>query len=387
MAKTPNVALLIEPTTSYGREILRGIARFARTRGNWVFHFEHAATTDVMIGNIREMEDLDGVIFRYGTDAQLQAIRDLGVPAVRVGSGQPDISFPDVQTNNRAVGKMACDYLAERGYQRMATVTFVDRAYSAERTRAFIDSVQEQNLQVNELEMSDRQWDYTRVPQRSGLLVPWLKELEPPLGMFASNDEVGRHLADACRMADLRVPEDVGLLSVDNDEVLCELANPPLSSIELGAERIGYAAARLMARLLRSKKEDAPAPVLVDPVAVVTRRSSDPYGVAAGLVNEALRYIWEHASEGISVDDLVQTLDVSRRWLEVRFRRAIQCSPAARIRQVQVEKAKKLLAETDLLIPDVAEAAGFGDAKLLIAVFRRLVGMQPTAYRRRYSLR
>jgi LacI family transcriptional regulator len=282
---------------------------------------------------------------------------------------------------------MACDYLAERGYQRMATVTFVDRAYSAERTGAFIDSVQEQNLQVQELEMSDRQWDYTRVPQRSGLLVPWLKELEPPVGMFASNDETGRHISDACRMADLRVPEDVGILSVDNDEVLCELANPPLSSIELGAERIGYAAARLMARLLRSKKEDAPAPVLVDPVAVVTRRSSDHYAVEDELVNEALRYIWEHAAEGISVDDLVQTLDVSRRWLEVRFRRAIQCSPAARIRQVQVEKAKKLLAETDLLIPDVAEAAGFGDAKLLIAVFRRLVGMQPTAYRRRYSLR
>jgi LacI family transcriptional regulator len=218
-----------------------------------------------------------------------------------------------------------------------------------------------------------------------GALRQWLKQLPRPTAMFATNDEFGRLVIQTCREIDVHVPEDIAVLGVDNDEVICELSNPPLSSIERGAERIGYEAAKLLAKVMTGGA--APSrPMLLGPVKVVTRRSSDTQAIDEPLVASAIRFIWDHVEERLDVDDVVKHVGVSRRWLEVCFGRTLGRSPAAEIRRAQIEHAKKLLVETDMLMPSVAAASGFTDAKLLIAVFRREVGMTPTQFRRDFRL-
>jgi LacI family transcriptional regulator len=384
MAKRVHIALLIEPSTSYGRGILRGVAKFARSRANWIFEFEHAITPDRMAEALKGYEGVDGIIARSLGAESREFVRKAGIPMVLVGSERDPGQTPCVSTDNGEVGRMVARYLIDRGFKRFAGVGFPGRLYSAERIGAFREYIEDKGLEFIEDQIPLSKWDRCPVRERTGLIEPFIESLEAPVGVLACNDGTGRHVVEACRRLGRPVPEDISVVGVDNDEVLCELSNPPLSSVDLGPERIGYRASRVLARLLAKRKPGKQRQV--DPIGVTTRRSSDQIVITDPLVKDALRYIWEYAADGISVEDLVGAMDVSRRWLEVRFRRELNSSPAAQIRNVRVERAKKLLAETDMLIPDVAAASGFGDAKLLIAVFRRLVGLQPTAYRKKFRL-
>jgi LacI family transcriptional regulator len=384
LPKAYRITLLVEPSTSYGRDLLRGIARYARTRANWYFQFEHAASSHEVLHY--GVPEADGVILRHVLPETVAELKKRGMAVVHVGAERKTAELPGVTVDDPAVGRVAAKYFIQRGYRRFAACGFPERLFSSERIAGYLAALAEKGIECQEHRQPSDVWAATPVPDRTALLVPWLKTLRGPLAVFCCNDEMGRHVVEACRLAEVRVPEDLAVLGVDNDEVLCELSNPPLSSVELGAERLGYRAATLMARLLYGK--DAPAEIpRIAPVGVVTRRSTDHLPIEDPLINAALRFVWEHSAEGLQVRDLVRALKVSRRWIELRFQRVLGCSPASQIRNVQIEHAKKLLAESDLLMPVVAANAGFGDAKLLIAVFRREVGMTPTEYRDKYRLR
>ena len=384
MPKVHRITLLVEPSTSYGRDILRGIARYARTRANWLFEFEHAASSHEVLQY--GVPDTDGVILRNVKPETAAKLKKRGLAVVHVGAERKTDEFPGVTVDDPSVGRAAARYFIHRGYRRFAACGFPERLFSSARIAAYVAALSGEGLACEEHREPLGVWAGTPVPERTARLVPWLKTLQGPTALFCCNDEMGRHVAEACRLANVRVPEDVAVLGVDNDEVLCELSNPPLSSVELGAERIGYQAAALLARRLAGKA--VPASVrCVAPVGVVTRRSTEHQPIEDPLVSAAVRFIWEHAAEGLDVGELVRAMKVSRRWLELRFQHVLGSSPAAQIREVQIERARKLLAETDLLMPAVASNSGFGDAKLLIAVFRREVGMTPTEYRDQYRLR
>ncbi len=199
---------------------------------------------------------------------------------------------------------------------------------------------------------------------------------------MACDDCRGREVLEACRTAGIRVPEEMAVIGVDNDELLCELADPPLSSVALNAEAGGYQAAMLLDRMMHGRQCE-PARLTVEALHVVTRRSTDIVAIDDPVVAAALRYIHDHAATAIGIGDVVEHVLLSRRALEMRFKAVTGRTPLVELRRVRLERAKRLLHETDLSLTRVASAAGFSSETYLIQVFRQELGITPARYRRR----
>ncbi len=205
--------------------------------------------------------------------------------------------------------------------------------------------------------------------------------LPKPLGLIACNDFRGIQALDACRRSGIAVPEEVAVVGVDNEELVCTLAYPPLSSVVPDARSIGYEAAALLDRLMRGETAPA-APLSIPPVDVITRLSTDINAIADPDVATAMRFIRERACEGIGVADVLSRVPVSRSVLQRRFRSLLGRSIHGAIAGVRLQRAKQLLIDTDLPLSAIAQRAGFSHVEYLCAAFRQATGLSPGTYRR-----
>ena len=214
-------------------------------------------------------------------------------------------------------------------------------------------------------------------------LVDWLKALPKPIGIFAAHDPSGRLLAETCRSESIRIPEEVAIVGANNDNHVCGMTYPPLSSIEIPWDHIGYETALLMERLMEDPASVSNEPVLIPPTRVVPRRSSDFLSVANPMLARALEYIHEHACNGINAKELVDQLRIPRRTLERTFRKILGRSIHEEIIRTRLDHAKELLARPDLSIDQVAEYSGFGRNERFSVNFRQWEGTTPREYRQR----
>ena len=247
------------------------------------------------------------------------------------------------------------------------------------RERAFREQLAAAGFEPHVYAQPDRPRD--RVWEREQtFLAEWIRTLPTPVGLFACNDDRGRQVLEACRLANLHVPEDVAVLGVDNDEVFCDLSDPPLSSVALNAETAGYRAAELLDGMMsgRIRKRQR---ILVEAIGVVTRRSTEVVAVSDPDVVAALQYIRREQGRGISVLSVANEVAVSRRSLEKRFRDAIGRTILEEIQLVRLERAKRMLLETTYPISRVAEMSGFGSTGYFIQFFQSRVGETPRKYR------
>jgi LacI family transcriptional regulator len=221
-----------------------------------------------------------------------------------------------------------------------------------------------------------------RIEAEQDRLEAWLRTLPQPVGILCANDDRGRQLLDACRGAALTVPDQVAVVGVDNDEELCNLSSPALSSVEVNAVRIGYAAAEILGRMMAGQKFPG-RDVAFAPSHVVTRPSTDTLAVDDPVLARALRFIRNHAEEPIDVDGVARGASVSRRYLERLMASRLGRSPNQELIRVRTERARSLLLETDLSLSAVARRCGFRGAKYFGDVFRRMTGVAPGEYRRR----
>jgi LacI family transcriptional regulator len=227
-----------------------------------------------------------------------------------------------------------------------------------------------------------------RKEQRS--LAEWLKTLPRPVGVMACNDDRARQVVDACVTAGLAIPEEVSVLGVDNDEFVCTLSNPPISSISLGLESAGYRAAMLLDELMtdREKPEDrTPERIVVSPVAVVGRQSTDVAICEDSCVMQALQFIRENGDRPIQVDDVVCRVAISRRSLFDRFRRLIGCTIHQYIKRTRAGRIEDLLLRTSHSIEEIAGMLGFPDSGHMAQYFRSMKGMNPGVFRTRHTPR
>jgi LacI family transcriptional regulator len=206
------------------------------------------------------------------------------------------------------------------------------------------------------------------------------------VGIFATLDNVAADVLEACRHLEIKVPEEVCVLGVDNNESITQFTHPPLSSIALPGAKIGFEAARLLDRLMAGEPPPAQ-PLRLPPTGVVARQSTNLLAIADEDVLAAVRYIREHLQEQTAVADLLRVVSVNRRYLEFKFKKFLGRSPLQEIRRMRIERARQLLAETDLSMPAVAAKSGFANAERLANVFRQELGVTPTTYRRQFRLR
>lgn len=379
------VALLVESSRSYGRDLLRGIAQFSRTRSNWsLLHQE--MTIDVLLPEWMKQSKVDGVIARVD-DRTIGPLRELDVPCVDVRCSQHYDGMPQVETDDRIVASMAFEHLWERGFRRFAYCGFQFAHYSDARLSSFRICVEQSGCSLSVYESPGRRDASLSSLEESGLadlqaIAPWLSSLVPPIGLFVCNDIRGQQVLNACRGLGLAVPDDVGVIGVDDDDAICPLSDPPLSSVHPDAERVGYRAAEILESMISGK----PAPTkteFIAPKFVAQRLSTQVMAVEDREVARVCRFIREHACDGIDVNDISEFTSLSRRQLERRFRAELNRTPHEEITAVQIDRVKQLLRETDMTLEQITELTGYRHRERLGAVFRRECGETPGEYRRR----
>ncbi len=388
MSEMPRVALLIETSRGYGRGILQGIIRYTRLHGPWSFYitpgdFEQALPAMKQWGGT-------GIIARIETPRVARAIRATGLPVVCLDYSAAQAAMTElpweiseVHPDPVASINLAIDHLSHRAFKRLAFVGIPDRIWSEQRQAAFLRRVGRQEcpgfVYRPPKAKRDREWG-----REQEILGRWLKDLPKPVGLVACNDDRGRQVLEAAMAAGVHVPDEVAVVGVDNDEVLCELSTPPLSSVMLNTDRGGFQIAELLDGLM-SGRVRGPRRLAVEPLRVMTRRSTDALGIDDREVAAALRFIREHRDRPFGVDDVLKEIPISRRSLELRFQKVLHRSVRQEIQNVHLQWAQQLLAETDMALPNIAQRSGFSTASYLSQVFRKHCGETPSQYRKRVA--
>ena len=376
------VALLIETSNRYGRDLLHGVHDWISMVGNWSVRFSEQARLAPLPDWLPSWSG-DGVIARVDTDAMAEALRASGRFVVDVSAERKRSEFPRVTIDNVAVARLAVDHLTEKGLTHFAFCGDRRFLWSAERQRAFVARLRAAKWRCDVFEFavttSAADADLAR-------LEAWLLSLPKPVGIFVCYDGRAQQVLEACQRAGLQVPTQVAVLGVDNDEVVCDLCYPPLSSVLPNARRTGFEAARRLHELMSAPRARGRCTwcetLVIEPVRVVPRQSTDLVSVDDPAIAAAVRHIRSHACDGITVADVLRVAGLSRTHLERRFKQVLGQSPHALIRATKLEQVRQMLLETNLPIARIADATGFQSASYLSAVFHKTQGQTPFEFRR-----
>ena len=381
MNKSPQVALIIESSVSYGRNILRGIARYMASHHRWSVYFEQhelGAPPPAWL----DSSHWDGILCRPTDPVLARRLKRMKVPVVDLNDLYENLNFPWVGSNHRAIGCLGANHFLERGFHHFAFCGFSNELWAEQRRAGFCAVAEKAGALVPVYESPWRGSTVSRWDLEMEHIGKWLSDLPKPIGIMACNDARALHLLDACHQADILVPEEVAVIGVDNEEIFCELCNPALSSVAPDAERIGYLAAELLDQLMSGQAPPRQR-TLVDPVCVATRRSSDTLAIKERTVAAAMRFISEQALHGCTVTDVINSVRVSRSFLERKFRQHLKRSPQAEIRRVQGSRIKQLLTETNFTLERISELSGFEHPEYMSVVFKRLFRQTPGQYRKK----
>lgn len=384
MSKIPKVILLIESSRASGRELLCGIANYAHHNGPWSFYWEPGGLEKVwpVLGTI----GADGIILRDGE--KVDEALACGLPAVVVGHHHSEIAgLLNVVTDSESVGLMGAEHLLGCGFKHFAfcgyaKASFEKTAWSEVRMEAFGRRIRKAGFDDPAryvLSMSGLDWS-----KELGSMAQWLLALPKPIGLMACNDDCSQRIMEACRMAGLIVPDMVGVIGVDNDEVICGLTDPPLSSIVVNFERAGYEAARALDSLMRGAHH-VPRRITALASHVVARRSTDFVAADEPHLKKALQFIRDHARNGVTVDAVAASAGLSRRALEKRFRNLLGRSILQEVRRVRTDQIARLLVETNMTVGEIADLLGFADAQHIARYFRAGKHTSPVTYRNVYG--
>lgn len=382
MAQPRHVALIVDAAKPYDRKIISGVAQYVKEQGNWSLYVEEDPLQK--LPDLRSWQG-NGIIANFDDRRVAAAVRGLKVPVVGVGGGygwyDSATRIPYFASGDEAIAQLAADHLIERGFRRLAFYGYPRTRiirWSEERALAFQKRANQAGISCSIY--TGRHGTARKWTELQRGLTAWVASLEKPVGLMACNDVRARHVLEACRALGLRVPEDVAVIGVDNDEMICDLTDPPLSSIEQGARRMGHEAASLLDQLMHGKKPPR-LRFVVEPVGVVARRSTDILAIEDPDVATAVHYIRKHACERIVVNDVVNQVAVSRSTLKNRFKAAMGRTVHAEIQHVQLERAKQLIADTDLPLKQIALQTGFQYVQYLTKLFRKRVGQTPAKFR------
>jgi LacI family transcriptional regulator len=359
------------------RQIVQGIGDYARQGHRWQPIIPWA---DLDRWSLPEGMKVDGVIAFPQTRDEIDFLRGLKGPVVCVGPHFSEVQLPRVDWDDGLAGELAVRHVVGSGLKRIAFVGANFRLnYVAGRRDGALRAAAEHGLELETLDLEPGGHQAGKEASLVRNAVRWLKGLKPPFGVVADTDLTGFELLHALQAAGIRVPEEAAVISIGGDNVLCPFCDPALSSVELPGEEVGYEASHLLDRLMA--REKAATEVRVPPLRVMARRSSDLVATDDEMVALALRLICDHAVEGIGVGEVVAAIPLSRRPLELRFKKVTGRTLQKEIWRIRIERAKELLVETDLSVAEISDRCGFSEPQRMTEVFGRELGVAPGVFR------
>jgi LacI family transcriptional regulator len=299
------------------------------------------------------------------------AIRDTKVPAK-----------PTVLTNSRRIGEMGANYFIQKGFKNLAFCGFRKMLWSDHREKYFTGTARKAGLKTfsNKLTYPKRERFKDSNLERIG---QWIRQLPKPVGVMACNDSCGKFIIDSCRKASISVPDEVAVLGVDNDDILCDLTYPSLSSISLNTEKGGFDAAALLDKIMKGITVDTQI-ILIEPVEVQERQSTDIIAVDDKIVSDIINYIKRNSKRLLQVADIINEFDISRKSLYKKFNDNLGTSVYSQIRKIKVEEICRMLVETGRSVKEIAFEFGFYNVDHIARFFRKEKGLTPSQYRNEY---
>jgi len=388
----PRVAICVDKSRVYGAGVLQGVADYLEAHGPWSVFLEPFSNGTMPWQRIDRWSG-HGMIALLCTEKAAVRASKLPIPTVDIcGSLEPDLldslGIPSVSSDHHAIGKTAATHLLECAYPKLAFSGYRLLRWVEDRWEGFQSAAgavqclrNEYSLppmQIGESTRSLQRW--ARAQQR---LADWIAQLPKPIGIMACNDSHALDLLDACQQAGAVVPDDVGIVGVDNDETLCRLAKPSISSIAADPRRIGFEAARTLDDLMHGRADASkPRRVLIAPVDVFPRLSTQGTAVSDEAIAKALRSIREQSCSGVTAEEILRETGLSRRAFYQRFQELVGRTPHMEISRVRIANVKRLLRETNLSLEKVAELTGYCSSAHMSVAFKRDIGMPPGEYRR-----
>lgn len=379
--RRPRVALIVETSLASGRDILCGIARYLRAHGPWSIYHEPRSLEESVPPWLLHWQG-DGIIARIQNRPIAEAVIAAGLPVVDVLGLVPGLPVPLVHVDDRAIARLGAEHLVERGFRHFGFCAVEGANWSDARQAGFEAIVREAGFDCSVCRLPPDTRGLANWEAQQDLLTDWVRSLPRPVGVMVCNDPRGQLVLEAARRAGAVVPEQVAVIGVDNDEPLCEISSPPLSSIRPDHERVGYEGAALLDQMLRGEPAP-PEPVYVPPAALITRLSTDVLAIDDPNVATAVRFIREHACDGIGIDDVVAHIPLSRSTLQRRFRKVLGRTVHEEILRIRLRRVHELLVDSDLSLESVADKAGFAHRQYLGEIFKARTGYTLAQYRAR----
>jgi LacI family transcriptional regulator len=380
------IILLSDLSEEYNKNILKGITRYSKDHGPWTFckmptYYRETIGIDGILKWAKEW-GADGIIGQFYNDEEVEKFTAANIPVIAQDFKERFTDIPNITGAYTDTGRLGANYFLRKGFRNFAFYGFGNIVWSRERAQGFEERIQEAGFNVHYYEHKDPEaidlWYY-----KPSALSEWLKSLPKPIALMTCDDNQGHHIAEAAKHAGIRIPDEVAVLGVDNDEMVCELSDTPLSSIELDAEKGGYEAARLMEQMVEEKTCYGP-DVVVKATQVVTRRSTDIFASKDKYIVSALKYIHGNLDKNLKVDQVLKEVPLSRRSLEKRFMLTTGYPVYEYIYNQRIEKFTQKLLETDMTIFEIALDLGLSDSKNIARQFKQVKGLTPMEYRKKH---
>lgn len=374
-----HVLLLIEASSTFTRRLIRGITSYSQSHGPWVITLREGGRS-IQLPLLDDVSPYDGIIARIECKELHERIAATKVPFVNVSGTRFNDRVPWVTVNNESVIRLVVQEFRNNHHTNFAFLGPERRTWGCFRETEFRRQVSNLGCRFHSsfftnFEQSDAAEENQRIEN-------WLKTLPNPIAIMAANDMCGYQLLKACYQAGISVPDQISVIGVNNDELLCELSFPSLTSVSTNTQRIGHKSAEILDQLMSGKKVRE-SKFQIEPLGIEPRRSTDQAAGADPFVSLAFRFIQRHACDGINVEDILKVVPMSRTSLDAAFRQFIGRSPHHEISRVRIERARQLLSEGKFLVAEVASRCGYSSVEYFSAAFKREVGVSPSEFRRK----
>jgi LacI family transcriptional regulator len=380
MNHAPRVILLPDPGRGFGRGVIRGVSRYASIEGGWSFYYQPPRylkrTKRLDLEELRKWKP-DGIICAM---AQAELLAELKIPMICYDPGQYEGEIPCLVSDDATIGDLAANHLIEQGHRNFAFFGYGTLPWSENRKQGFSERLSKNGYSIQSTgpHKSSSSWS-----EEEKLIEAWLHELPNPIGIFCANDDRAASIMDVTQRLGLNVPHDISIIGADNDEIICEVMNPPLSSIRIQADQAGYEAAALLGRLMRGEEKSKGQRLVAPTSGVIARQSTNLLMIKNQQVRKALQFIRENVNTPIRVSEVVRRSGMSHRSLNEMFHSELGISIGNYVTKARIDHISRLLLETDLRIQEVASFVGYDDDRHFSRYFKRSTGMTPRAYRRK----
>lgn len=380
------ILLLTDFSSGYSRDLLRGIVKYAQTRKGWAFYrmpmYYRMLHGDKEIIRWAKKWNVDAIIAQMN-DIDIKMLSNLNIPIIVQNYKDRIPGVCNLTGDYIGTGRMAADYFLELGYRNFAYYGITEAVWSRERFLGYQQRLLEYGFPVSTYfaRISGKVGGGETWVQDFDAIGKWLGELPESTAVFACDDYYALHVTETCKIFEIPVPDKLAVLGVDNDEMMCNISNPPLSSIVIDARNGGYMAAQVIEELIKRRISE-PFNIIVPPLQVVSRNSTRKYVIQDKYVLRVVEYIVKNYMNTITVLELLDLVPLSRRVFEKRFRRDTGTSIYRFLQKYRIERFAELLLSCDRPIEDLAISCGFSDSRNISRIFSSFKGMTPSEFRR-----